>query len=197
MEPSKSRKSKRSRNDTRTSSSSSRRRRRRTRTESSKTKEKDDSNLGKFMFPVGVAIAGRQGSKLVDNWSGFFGETIKTATKPVTDYVSSLGLWEKLANGVVEGGDTKSVTEVIAAMPEALGKQMQRLCSEPKACADKISPQTLGYLAIIGVPLSVYLYVKFRGTEHEKKVLERELRRAKRISEEETEYDYILSNRRK
>jgi len=149
------------------------------------------------MFPVGVAIAGRQGSKLVDNWSGFFGETIKTATKPVTDYVSNLKLWEKLAESVVKDGATKPVTEVIAAMPEALGNQMQRICSNQNACADKISPQTLGYLAIIGVPLSVYLYVKFRGTEHEKKVLERELRRAKRISEEETEYDFTISNRPK
>jgi hypothetical protein len=61
-----------------------------------------------------------------------------------------------------------------------------------------VTEQTLGYLAIVGIPLSVYLFVKFRGTDHEKEVLERKLREAKRISDESTEssfYDY--SSRKK
>jgi hypothetical protein len=46
-----------------------------------------------------------------------------------------------------------------------------------------IDPKKLGYLVLIGVPLSVYLYVQLSGTDQEKEVLEKKLQEAKRLSE--------------
>lgn len=186
MAGSKSRKSnRRSRSNSRTSSSS-----RRARTENNK-KKGNDSNWDKAAFAIGVAVAGRQGSKLVDNWSGFFGEKAAEATNHVNTFVGDLKLWDTLSNAIMKDGSTKPVSEVISAIPGALGENLKKLC--PSGNCGKgtiVSNETLGYLAIIGVPLSVYLFVKFRGTDHEKEVLERKLREAKRISDESTESSF-------
>ena len=191
MAGSKSRKSnRRSRSNSRTSSSSSRR----ARTQNNK-KKGNDSNWDKAAFAIGVAVAGRQGSKLVDrlteNWGTFFTESDSAATTNVKTFVGSLNLWENLSNAIMENGSTKPVSEVISAIPGALGENLKKLCPSGECGKGTIvSNETLGYLAIIGVPLSVYLFVKFRGTNHEKEVLERKLREAKRMSDENTESSF-------
>ncbi len=188
------RRSKHKRSDSRTSSSSSSRK--------ARPEKVADSNLDKAIMGVGIAVAGRQGSKAVDvivnTWGETFTDSISRATSAVTEFVAHYSSWDTLANAIMEKGSEKSVSDVILAIPGALGKKIQSLC--PANTCDKtvVTEQTLGYLAIVGIPLSVYLFVKFRGTAHEKEVLERKLREAKRISDESTEssfYDY--SSRKK
>jgi hypothetical protein len=204
MDRSKSRKSnrksnrkskhKRSRSDSRTSSSSSSRK--------ARPEKVADSNWDKVLLGIGIAVGGRQGSKavdrIVDYWESYFNTPAATASAEAGSFVNKYNLWKKLADTIMTDGSTKNVSEVISAIPGALGTKIQSLC--PANICDKtmVTEQTLGYLAIVGIPLSVYLFVKFRGTDHEKQVLERKLREAKRISDERTDssfYDY--SSRKK
>ena len=117
-------------------------------------------------------------------WSKFFGDSIDAASTSIGQYWPNSGLWNTFANAIVTNGDNAKVSEIIAQIPGALGAKIQTLCSDAKTCEGIISPQTLGYLALIGVPLSVYLYVKFQGTTEEKEVLKRKLREARRSTEE-------------
>ena len=119
-----------------------------------------------------------------DSWSKFFGESLNSATGSIGKFLPDLGLWNTIANAIMTDGHKKDVSDIIAQIPGALGAKMQTLCSDPGTCKNIISHETTGYLALIGVPLSVYLYVKFQGTKEEKEVLERKLREARRSTEE-------------
>jgi hypothetical protein len=119
-----------------------------------------------------------------ESWSKFFGESLNAAAKSIGSFLPDLGLWNTFAKAIVDNGETQKVSDIIALIPGALGAKIQTLCSDPKKCADIISNETTGYLALIGVPLSVYLYVKFQGTTEEKEVLKRKLREARRSTEE-------------
>ena len=118
------------------------------------------------------------------SWSQFFGQSVNAASSSIGSFLPDLGLWNTFAKAIVDGGGDKPVSDIIALIPGALGAKIQTLCSDPKKCADIISNETTGYLALIGVPLSVYLYVKFQGTTEEKEVLKRKLREARRSTEE-------------
>jgi len=133
---------------------------------------------------TGAATVGAYQALKPESWSTFFGESIKTATTSIGKFLPDTGLWNSFAKAIVENGDKVEVSEIIAKIPGALGAKIQTLCSDAKTCEGIISPQTTGYLALIGVPLSVYLYVKFQGTKEEKEVLERKLREARRSTEE-------------
>lgn len=122
-----------------------------------------------------------------ESWSKFFSESVNAASSSIAKYLPDLGLWNTVANAIVKDGNTQPVSEIIAQIPGALGAKMQTLCSNPDICKGIISPKTTGYLALIGVPLSVYLYVKFQGTKEEKEVLERKLREARRSTEESSD----------
>ena len=119
-----------------------------------------------------------------DSWSKFFGESLDAASNSLTKLGLGLDLWNTFANAIVDNGKNQKVSEIIALIPGALGAKIQTLCSDPAKCAEIISNETTGYLALIGVPLSVYLYVKFQGTTEEKEVLKRKLREARRSTEE-------------
>ena len=145
-------------------------------------------NVAKIVAATGAAtgaasVVAYQALK-PDSWSKFFGESLDAASKSIGDFLPKLGVWNTFANAIVTGGNTQTVSEIIAQIPGALGAKIQTLCSDPKKCADIISNETTGYLALIGVPLSVYLYVKFQGTTEEKEVLKRKLREARRSTEE-------------
>ena len=117
-------------------------------------------------------------------WSTFFGESLDTASSSIGSFLPDSGLWNTFAKAIVDQGETKKVSDIIALIPGALGAKIQTLCSGKNACTDIISNETTGYLALIGVPLSVYLYVKFQGTTEENEVLKRKLREARRSTEE-------------
>ena len=118
------------------------------------------------------------------SWSQFFGQSVNAASSSIGSFLPDLGLWNTFAKAIVDGGGDKPVSDIIALIPGALGAKIQTLCSDPTKCAEIISNETTGYLALIGVPLSVYLYVKFQGTTEEKEVLKRKLREARRSTEE-------------
>lgn len=122
-----------------------------------------------------------------ESWSAFFGEPLSKAVNSIAGFLPKAELWNTFANAIVEGGEKADVSDIIAQIPGALGAKMQTLCSNPETCKGIISPKTTGYLALIGVPLSVYLYVKFQGTKEEKEVLERKLREARRSTEESSD----------
>lgn len=122
-----------------------------------------------------------------ESWSTFFGEPLSKAVNSIAGFLPKAELWNTFANAIVEGGEKADVSAIIAQIPKALGAKMQTLCSDPKTCEGIISPKTTGYLALIGVPLSVYLYVKFQGTKEEKEVLERKMREARRSTEESSD----------
>jgi hypothetical protein len=133
---------------------------------------------------TGAATVGAYQALKPELWSKFFGESINAATKSIGYFLPNTGLWNSFAKAIVDNGDKLDVSEIIAQIPGALGTKIQTLCANAKTCEEIISPQTTGYLALIGVPLSVYLYVKFQGTKEEKEVLERKLREARRSTEE-------------
>jgi hypothetical protein len=119
-----------------------------------------------------------------ESWSKFFGEPLSKAVNSIAGFLPKTELWNTFAKAIVTSDETKTVSEIIALIPGALGAKIQTLCSDPTKCAEIISNETTGYLALIGVPLSVYLYVKFQGTTEEKEVLKRKLREARRSTEE-------------
>jgi hypothetical protein len=120
-----------------------------------------------------------------ENWASFFNEKIPVAVNSIGSFFGATDTWKTFATYIVDNyqDNETTVSQIIAAMPEALGKQILKLCSDPDCMKDVIEPKNLGLLALIGVPLSVYLYVKISGTEHEKEVLEKKLKQAKRFSE--------------
>ena len=145
-------------------------------------------NVAKIVAATGAAtgaasVVAYQALK-PESWSKFFGKSLDAASKSIARFWSDLGLWNTFANAIVDGGDKTDVSAIIALIPGALGAKIQTLCSGENACRDIISNETTGYLALIGVPLSVYLYVKFQGTTEEKEVLKRKLREARRSTEE-------------
>jgi hypothetical protein len=130
-----------------------------------------------------ATVVAYQALKPVD-WSKFFGAPLSQAVNSIAGFLPKAELWNTFADAIVKDGNTQPVSEIIAKIPGALGAKIQTLCSNKDTCAGIISPETLGYLALIGVPLSVYLYVKFQGTTEEKEVLKRKLREARRSTEE-------------
>jgi hypothetical protein len=122
-----------------------------------------------------------------DSWATFFSRSIDDAAVSINYFVQGGETWHSFANYILGTGydrTTMKVSDVIAAMPKALGEKILKLCTNPTECAEKvIDPKKLGYLVLIGVPLSVYLYVQLSGTDQEKEVLEKKLQEAKRLSE--------------
>ena len=133
---------------------------------------------------TGAATVGAYQALKPESWSAFFGEPLSKAVNSIASFLPKAEFWDTFAKAIMTDGHTKEVSEIIAQIPGALGAKMQTLCSNPATCKDIISHETTGYLALIGVPLSVYLYVKFQGTKEEKEVLERKLREARRSTEE-------------
>lgn len=82
------------------------------------------------------------------------------------------------------GAESFSIVDIIDKIPGAVGDQIHKVCFGNEDCKSMVSRETLGNLAIVGIPLAIYLYVKFKGTDEEKENMETKLREARRMTEE-------------
>ena len=76
------------------------------------------------------------------------------------------------------------IMDVVDKIPGAVGDQIHKVCFENEQCKQMVSRETLGNLVVVGIPLAIYLYVKFKGTDEEKENMETKLREARRMTEE-------------
>lgn len=102
-------------------------------------------------------------------------EWIKMST-PFTTLAKAVGA------KAAENTESFSILDVIDKIPGAVGDQIHNVCGEN--CKTMVSRETLGNLVVVGIPLAIYLYVKFKGTDEEKENMETKLREARRMTEE-------------
>ena len=80
--------------------------------------------------------------------------------------------------------DSFRIMDVVDKIPGAVGDQIHKVCFGNEQCRQMVSRETLGNLVVVGIPLAIYLYVKFKGTDEEKEKMETKLREARRMTEE-------------
>jgi hypothetical protein len=156
-----------------------------------KPKIEEDNNLkligiGTATRVAATAAVGTFAMLKPDSWATFFSESINNAAKSINYFIGGKETWNSFAQYILSADYKQSmkVSDVIAAMPKALGDQILNLTNDAEGLAKNvIDPKNLGLLVLIGVPLSVYLYVQLSGTDEEKEILEKKLQEAKRLSE--------------
>jgi len=114
-------------------------------------------------------------------WSQYFATPISSAYNSVHSFVT--GDWSKINGEDVwtKVGDGDAATYKINwnLIPNSISK----LCGDnPESLCYKHINKSL--LALAGISLGMYLYVKLKGTKKEKAILERRLRDARRLSED-------------
>jgi hypothetical protein len=114
-------------------------------------------------------------------WSTYFATPISSAYGSVHSFVT--GDWSKINGEDVwtKVGDGDAATYKINW--NLIPNSISNLCGDSKTslCYQHINKSLL---ALAGISLGMYLYVKLKGTKKEKAILERRLRDARRLSED-------------
>ncbi len=80
-----------------------------------------------------------------------------------------------------------STMDLVSQLPASMQTKLQNLCNnDGQQCVNWISNQA-GLASIVGISLVTFLYIKLKGTQAQKKELEKKLRNARRQSEESSE----------
>jgi hypothetical protein len=124
-------------------------------------------------------------SQLRALYQDFFSETV--IDKATENATQNAGFWSWLANFIYN-----ATPDMIKNLPTYVGTPIYTVLSKfctatPDECtktllsANKIGQ---GTLAAAGIGLATYLYIKFQGTDKEKKILDKKIREARRSTEE-------------
>ena len=145
-------------------------------------KGNDRSYAEKGIYAYGAYTIGSQLRAL---YQDFFSETVINQT--AEDLTKNAGFWGWLANLI-----SNYTPDMIKNIPTYVGTPIYTVLSKfctatPAECqrtlldANKIGQ---GTLAAAGISLAIYLYIKFQGTDKEKKILDKKIREARRSTEE-------------
>ena len=113
--------------------------------------------------------------------------------KASTTYIKESNLWKQLSQSVIDkaaGTDdakhaanaaTYRIKDILGSIPGKVGEKLNSICGTDKStCTQVISDNRLLALATLAIPLSYYLYTRFKGTPDEKEKLEKRLRQLER-----------------
>jgi hypothetical protein len=131
-------------------------------------------------------------------WKYFFSTDEKSAISSVKGFFN--GTWNTISDNVwnkveVDGKTTYTINW------DLIPNSIKKLCGDPASedvknsiCYQHINKSLL---ALAGISLGMYLYVKLKGTKKEKAILERRLRDARRLSEDTSDDTNTKSLRRR
>ena len=137
----------------------------------------------------GIAAATEEAQRLTEHANR---TDIGDLFKGWTAYLKDTGPWKTLSQAVVEKASSTTeaqhsanaasyrIKDVIGNIPGKVRDKLNNLCGADGTCTQKISDNKILALLAVGIPLSFYLYTKFKGTSEDKENMERKLRHVQR-----------------
>jgi hypothetical protein len=128
---------------------------------------------------------------------GLYNENIQnffsSVFRPAKDFIKDQSIYQAFAKKVLSEETLKKIgennkipiSEVLAGIPGKAGDVIRNVCMDNKTCTETVLTNTnLAALAAVGIPLALYLYVQFQGTDEEKEKMDEKIEEGKKLNEE-------------